>query len=406
MPRFRYTAVLDSGQRVQGTLKGQGRAEAVRQLLGRGCHPVEIEPADGASLGALRITRDRFRRVGSGELAIFTRQLASLLRAGMPMVQALATVRRQGSNRLLVAAVGDIEEALSREGGNLADCLEEHPRIFGAVYRGLVRAGEEGGNLVEVLEGLADHLARSAKMRGQVVGAFIYPIFLVLVGTAAIFVLMAFVLPRFQEMFKGLGQQLPAATKALMAFSGFLATNWWAVLAGIVGSALILTALLRRPAVREALDRRLLRLPVLGKMWLKLEVARISRTLAALLGNGVKMLDALAVTGQTARNLAIRRTFPAIIKGVAGGRDLSAMTEEAGVFPSLMHSLLRTGEETGELPEMLSQLAEIYEAEADRAVAGAVRLLEPMLILLLGGAVAVIVAAVMLPIFNATAMVR
>lgn len=406
MSRFRYFAVLDSGQRVGGTVRSHDRQEALRQLLSRGYHPLALEPAEGGGLGTWRISRDSFRRVSVADLAVFTRQLASLLRAGLPMVQALGMLRRQIANRRLAGVIQEIEETLSREGGTLADCFEEHTRVFNAVYRGLVRAGEEGGNLVDVLEALADHLARSARMRGQVLGAFVYPIFLVLVGMAAIFVLMSFVIPRFQEMFEGLGQALPLPTRILITVSAFLARWWWAVLVAVATAGVFIWAALRRPVVREKVDVQLLRVPVLGSMWLKLELARICRTLSALLSSGVKILDALRIAGDTAGNLAVRKTFPDMIQGILAGESLAMVAERAGIYPPIMLNLIRTGEETGELPEMLDQLSAIYEDEADRSVTGAVRLVEPTLIIVMGGIICAIVAAVMLPILQTTAAIR
>ncbi|HUU23057.1 MAG TPA: type II secretion system F family protein, partial [Phycisphaerae bacterium] len=309
-------------------------------------------------------------------------------------------------NRRLVRAVREIEEALSKEGSTLTECLGEHSRIFGPVYRGMVQAGEEGGNLVEVLESLADHLTRSARTRGQVRGAFLYPLFLLLVGTGAVFVLVSFVIPRFQEMFIGLGQELPVPTQLLLGVSGFC-SKWWSALLGGAGAGILSAILvLRRPGVRLRFDAAVLRLPVMGGVLLKLELTRVLRTLAALLANGVRVLDALRTTGQVARNAAVRGTFEELVKGVSAGEALAAAAERTGIYPPMVINLIRTGEDTGGLPEMLEQLASIYADEADRAVNSAVRLVEPVLIVVLGGIIAGIVAAVMLPIFQSTAMVR
>lgn len=406
MSRFYYTAILESGKRVAGHIRCPGRGEALRELLGRGYHPLGIKPAAEGVPSLSDIAVRVFRRIKVSDLAVFTRQLAALLKAGLPMMQALATLQRQCEHKQLVKVINDIEETLSRHGGTLADALDEHPRVFDAVYRGLVRAGEEGGNLVEVLSNLASHLSRSGKLRGQVLGAFIYPMFIALLGCTAVFVLMAFVIPRFKEMFSTFGRGLPWPTKLLMVSSGFLADWWWAVLLCIGISIAFVSVILRRASVREKVDRCMLRLPVLGQMFLKLEICRISRTLGALLNGGVRMLDALRATAATARNGAIRRTFPAMIKGVSSGESLASVVEDAGVFPSLMINLIRTGEHTGDLPDMLVELSSIYEDEAERSVTGAVKLIEPILIVLVGGIVAGIVAAVMLPVFEANTMVR
>ena len=402
--QFDYAAVLESGKRVSGALKSRSRRDAIRQLLNRGYHPVRVQAARSDRAGR-RLADRVFKRISLLDTAVFTRQLAALLNAGMPVTQALSTVRRQSRNRHLASVIQDVEETISRDGGTLADALADHRHVFGPVYCGVVRAGEEGGDQVEVLNNLADHLTKSATLRGQVLGAFIYPVFLLFLGMAAIFVLMTFVIPRFQEVFAGFGQDLPVPTQILISVSGFMSQWWWAVLAGMVTGALLIVAVLRKPAVRRKTDQSVLRLPLFGPMLLKLELSRIARTLAALLNSGVRVLEALRVTAETVKNRALRDTFPAITKAIANGETLAGAAEKTGMFPPLFIGLVRTGEETGGLGEMLTQLCGIYEGESERAITGAVKLVEPCLILLMGGVVTAIVAAVMLPIFQANTMV-
>lgn len=406
MERFHYQLLLKGGQRTDGTVKALSRREAIRQLLRDGRHPLFVTPADEAATGAMARGLRFFRRVKTSDLAVFTRQLATLLKAGLSMVRALQTLRQQTANRALVKTLQEIEESVSHHGVTLADALEDHTWIFDPVYRGVVRAGEEGGSLVEVLAGLADHLARSAKLRGQVIGAFVYPMFLLVLGSAAIFILMTFVIPRFQEIFAGFGQNLPLATQVLIAVSTFLAHWWWALLCGIGGGILLLLAMLRRQAPRQAVDGYLLRLPVLGTMYMKLEVSRITQTLASLLRSGLPMLETLRITGDTVRNQAIKAVFPAMINGVTHGQTLADAVNDTETFPVLTVNMIRTGEDAGELVRMLGELADVYEEEASRAVTGAVKLLEPTLIVLMGLVISGIVAAVMLPIFQTNAIVK
>ena len=405
MSRFTYIAILESGKKVAGQIRSADRRQAVRQLIGRGYHPVQVRP-DREQAGVWRRWAQAMRNhVSSAKLSVFTRQLASLLKAGLPMLQALMVLRRQSESRRLVYIIEDIQEHLSAEGGTLAEALDEHPQVFDSVYRSLVRAGEEGGNLPEVLLRLADHLGSAARLRGQVLGAFIYPVFLLLMGAAAVFVLMTFVIPRFRELFDSFGQALPRPTQLLIAVSGFLAAWWWAVGAGLLAGMVFLGLVLRRPQVRTKVDRGLLRLPVFGSMVLKLEIARISRTLGALLTGGVGVLGALRITAGTARNRAVQAALGPVADGVASGESVAEVADKAGIFPPLMINLIRTGEETGQLPSMLDELSAIYEDQAQRAVTGAVKLLEPMLIIVIGAVVAGIVAAIMLPVFQANTMV-
>jgi general secretion pathway protein F len=406
MSRFDYLAITGGGVRLSGAVRSSDRASALRMLIGRGYHPLTIAPAKEKSWSLVRLWRRLRERVTTTELAVFTRQLASLLKAGLSMVAALSTLKRQSRKPALVAVIDEITETLSREGSSLAEAMEDHPRIFGGVYRSLVRAGEEGGNLPDVLADMAAYLGQSARLRGQVIGAFIYPLFLLLLGSAAVFILMTFVIPRFQELFRSFGQALPTPTRMLISLSGFLSVWWPAVGAVAAGAVAVAFLALRRGGVRKRLDGVLLSLPVLGGMFLKLEMARIARTLGALLRGGVGILAALRITGATVRNRAVGGTFASILERVAGGTTMGAAMEESRLYPPLMVNLVRTGEETGQLPEMLEELSGIYEDEAQRAVSGAVKLLEPMLIVSMGIVIASIIAAVMLPIFQANAMVE
>jgi len=405
MAQFNYTAISGTNQRISGTIRCQDRDDCLRQLKLRCYHPLEITEASEKSDGLTLVLRGLFQRVSVSNLATFTRQLSALLRAGLPMIKALAILRRQIHNKRLVGIIEDIEETVARDGGTLAEALEEHSRVFDAVYRGLVRAGEEGGKLVEVLGDLAIHLSKSARLRGQVIGAFIYPTFISFLGFAAVFVLMTFVIPQFKELFENVGNKMPLPTRILINASDFMAQWWWAILM-IFGFILtVMIVILRRPSVRKRIDRTALEIPILGSMFVKLEISRISRTLGTLLNSGVGILTALRVTGETAKNRAIKETFSEIIKGVSSGEPVAAVLEKANLYPPLMINLVRTGEETGELPAMLMELAAIYEDEAERAITSAVKLIEPLLIVIVGGVVASIVAAVMLPILEANTMV-
>lgn len=404
MSRYSYVAILETGQRVNGTLQARDRHDALRQLLHRGCHPLSVMTDANSHAQGRRFIGEILHRISRSDLAVFTRQLSSLLKAGLPLIQALTTLRHQCGNPRLVHILQDVEEKLTRDGGTFAEALEDYPHTFSAVYRGLVHSGEEGGNLVPTLGDLAKHLGQSAKLRRQVWGAFIYPIFLLILGSTAVFVLMAFVIPRFQELFASFGGRLPTPTRILIAVSDFLASWWWTVLLGLSVGILLVFASLRNIAVREKIDRSILRIPVLGPMLCKLETAQIAHTLAVLLNSGIPILEALRITGATVKNLAFRVTFNFVVHDVSTGEGLAPAMAKSGIYPSLVINLIRTGEETGELPEMLEELSDIYEDEAERAVTGAVKLLEPVLICVMGGVIAGIVAAVILPIFRTNIM--
>ncbi len=405
MGRFSYVAVGVGGARKAGTIRSPSRQEAVLKLKEVGYHAVALRAVEGSVGGGLRGWRRRWGGVKATELAVFTRQMGSLLKAGLPMVQALGTLRRQCSSRRLGEIVEAVEEVLLQDAGPLSEALDEYPGVFDAVYRGLVRSGEEAGNLPEVLGNLAKHLGQSARLRGQVIGAFIYPAFLLVLGVVAIFVLMAFVIPRFEELFESFRQDLPWPTEVLIRVSAFFSGWWWGVMMMLLVVVMVVGVMLRKRRIREAVDRWLLGLPMFGAMLQKVEIARISHTFGALLNSGVPILEALRATGETARNLAMKGTFSEVVKGISSGQTLAEALEGTGLYPPMVVNLIRTGEATGELPEMLTELSAIYEEEAERTLTGAVKLLEPMLIVVMGGIIAGIVSAVILPIFRINAMV-
>lgn len=404
MSRFQYQAIQTSGQRVQGSLRARDRHEALGQLIQRGYHPLAVEAVDENRSDLRRSLVNLRHWVTRTDLAVFTRQMAALLKAGLTVLQTLRTLREQCGNPRLTRIIQDMEEKLQRDGGTLAEALEDHPRVFDGVYRGLVHSGEEGGNLVRILSELGRHLSQTARLHRQVVAAFIYPLFLLILGTIAVFVLMTFVIPRFQDLFASFGSTLPAPTRILITISGFLADWWWLVLAAVTAVILLVIILLRRPIVRHQVDRRVLQFPVLGSMLLKLELVRLSRTLAALIQGGLPILEALRITDNTLRNQAVRASLAVVYRSVSAGEGLAAGMEKSKIYPPLALNLVRTGEETGELPEMLGELSEIYEDEAERAVTAAVKLLEPVLICGMGVLIAGIIAAVILPIFRVNMM--
>lgn len=405
MPRFSYEAIDDAGKRVRGQIKSGSRYELLSKIISQGYHPIEVRAILEGKTLVDKTKEFLVERVSVSDLATFTRQLASLLKAGMPVVKALSTLRKQSESPRLVKIIDDLEGILLREGATLTEALGEHPRVFNSVYRSVVYAGEQGGYLVDVLDDLASYLSQSSKLRGQVLGAFVYPAFLLLLGAVAVFVMMTFVIPRFQELFDSFGSGLPLPTKILINCSSFLSSWWWAVLLGCLAIVLVLLMCLRRDRFRTLFDSFVLRMPILGKMFLKLEISRIACTLNSLISGGVEIITALRITSGTVRNRFVRGSFASMIQEVIDGQSLAVAMSNTGVYPPLVVNLIRTGEETGDLPAMLSELAGIYEEETERAVTASVRLVEPLLIIFVGGIIAAIIAAVMLPLFQAQTMV-
>ena len=405
MAGFSYIAIQPGKGRVTGMLQTSDRRAALQQLAERGFQPVVLVQAESAGAATSGL-RGFIGRVKTRDLALFTRQLSALTKAGLPLVHAISTVRQQCSQKSLNRIMEDVESNLTRDAMSLAESFSRYPQVFDAVYTGLVRSGEASGNLPEVLSNLANQLAKSAKLKGQVLSAFIYPAFLALAGSTAIFILMAFVIPKFITLFDSFEQELPIPTRVLIAVAGFTKVWWPLLLAGMVVLAVLVVAVLRRPASRLRFDRLLLRIPVVGDVLLKVEVARISQTLSSLIHGGIHVVDALRVTESVTHNLAVRATFGRIRSKVSAGQPLALAFEQAALYPVMLINLLRTGEETGELPEMLQEVETIYTEECDRSLEAAVRVLEPVLIVIMGAIISAIVAAVLLPVFQSNALVH
>jgi type II secretory pathway component PulF len=270
----------------------------------------------------------------------------------------------------------------------------------------MVRAGEEGGMLASALLRLADHYERDDELRGQVKGALAYPVFLVLVGTATVFVLMTFVVPKFVSLFQGFGQQLPLPTRMLISVSLFLGNYWWVLLIGLVGALLLLRQAAKTQEGRSVLDRLKISLPLWGPVLKKLEVARFAATLGSLLEGGVPILQSLDISSQTVRNVHIRNPVESAREVVREGGELADSLASSRDFPALVANLVSIGQVGGNLPGMLHKVASIYQRETDRTVRTMTALLEPFLIFVLGGVVALVVSGILLPVFRMNVLVQ
>ncbi|MEM1330076.1 MAG: type II secretion system F family protein [Planctomycetota bacterium] len=396
--RFAYDAIDGTGSRVSGVLRGVDRRDAISRLVRRGEHPTSVVERPLGSTGIKG-------RVSKMDLAVFTGQLAAVVRAGLPLLAALATIRPQLSNSLLREVVDEIGVSLSEDSVAFADTLSEHPSVFDAVYVGLVHAGEQGGRLPDALDEIAVYLRRSARVQSQVISACVYPSFLLLMGLVAVGALLVFVVPKFEALFESLGGELPLPTRVLLGASSLLTTYWLALLLPVSAAIVLAGWASGRPGTRAFVDAALLRVPGLRSLVTKLETARVARTLGSLLNGGVAVVSALTTTAGAARNTVFQRAINAAARSVEQGGTIHEGMAASGVFPNLMLSLTRTGEGSGDLPGMLSQISEIYDEETELALSNLVKLLEPVLITLIGIVVAGIVASVMLPVFQSSEIV-
>ncbi|MDJ0944589.1 MAG: type II secretion system F family protein [Kiloniellales bacterium] len=405
MPTFHYKSVAESGEVVEGQLEASDQTAAVARLQRLGHVPLKIDSAaSGLSLDFLKQDVSFRRGLGTRDITTVTRQVATLLGAGLPLDRALdilVEMAEQAPQRRLVAKI--VEEV--RGGATLADALDKQEETFPVYYRSMVRAGEAGATLEAVLGRLADFMERSQAMRAQVRSSLIYPTILLVFAGLSLAVMLTFVVPTFKPLLDDAGTELPLSTQIVIAAGDVFEAYWWLMLLGAVAAFFGARAALARPATRLWCHRHLLRLPLAGQLWVKIDVARFARTLSTLLSNGVVLLSALALTRDVLSNAALADLLGRIEPDVKAGRGLAEPLAESGLFPILAVQLLRVGEESGHLEEMLAKLAEIYDADAATTIQRLLALLVPMLTLGLGLLIAFIIASILMALFSINELV-
>ncbi|WP_326913546.1 type II secretion system inner membrane protein GspF [Sphingopyxis chilensis] len=397
MPDYRYVAIDPQGRERKGRLTATNDDAARADLVRRKFHIVAVEAA-GAKPTGRSLLAFRKNKLGSKELALFTRQLATLAEVA-PLEEALRTLTRQSEAESARAVVGDVHAGLL-EGRRLADAMARQPASFPPLYRAMVAAGETTGSLTTILARLADLLERQAEVRGKLIAALAYPIVLAVVAIGVVAALMIFVVPRVVEQFTDTGQQLPFLTRAVIAISSFAANWWWLIALLIAAATFGWVVALRRPAFKAAVDARLLRLPLLGRLLRDLYAARFARTLSTMVSSRLPLVEGLKLTVPTIRNAALASATAHIVDQVRAGGGLSTALRDAGVFPPLLVYMTASGESAGRLEVMLERAADYLEREFDRFTAASMALLEPVIIVVMGSCVALIILAILLPILQ------
>ena len=409
MPVFEYTARDAAGRQSRGTVEAADRNGAMAQISAQGLFPVSITGGSAAMEAAAAkpaFAEDAPRRRSHAkptlmELASYTRQLANLLKAGMPLTSALSSmINLEGSG--VPAAVSEQLLHDVREGHNLSAALAKHPGIFPEMYVNMIKAGESGGSLVEVLLRLAEHYERFAEVRQKVTSALVYPAFVIVLGFALIFVFMSYILPKFMKIFEGMKVSLPLSTQILQSLSGFFASWWWAVLIGCMLFLIGLKGYFSTAMGRERLHGWLLGAPLVKKIVRPTMFGQFARTLGALLRNGVPVLTALKITESVVQNVVLQDAIARTREGVTDGKTLAQPLARSGVFPKLMVDLIHIGEQTGDVPSALENLAETYDNELTTNLRVVTTLIEPILIVFIAGAVGFMLVGVLQAMFKIT----
>ncbi len=401
---FQWSGKTAKGTIQKGELTANTREEVIAYLRKQNIIPTIITQKQKAK-SALRIPGFG-GRVKDKDIVVFTRQFATMIDAGLPLVQALEILGKQTENQMLAKVIGDVKANV--EGGSTyADALKKHPRVFSDLYANMVAAGESGGILDTILNRLAGYIEKSMKLKRQVKSAMIYPSAIVIVAVIVIWIILAKVIPTFAKMFSTLGGVLPLPTRIVIAASDFLAgTGGLIIIALIIGSIIGIVLAGRTYKGRKIIDTILLRLPILGILLRKVAVSKFTRTLGTLIGSGVPILEGLDITAKTAGNIVVQEEVLKVRKDVAEGKTIAEPLSKSKVFPPMVTQMIAVGESTGAIDTMLSKIADFYDDEVDAAVANLTAMLEPIIIVFLGGIIGFIVIAMYMPIFKLIQLIK
>ena len=400
MPRYRYEAVDNTGEVLRDEIEAPTPEAAVERLRDQGLLPLSVNEAKGGFLrgGLGQPLFSKRRALSRKSIMLLTQQLASLLHAGMPLDRAFTILIGVTDDEQARTLLERVQEKV-RGGSSLADALEAQG-AFSRFYLNMIRAGEAGGALEVVLKRLTEFLERSQALRETVTSALIYPMILLTVSALSVIILLTFVVPQFQRLFADAGKALPLATQIVIAVGDGFRHYWWAGALFIMLAVAAVRRQLNQPESRARWDRWLLRLPLVGDLIGKVETARLSRTLGTLLGNGVSLLNALTIVRETLSNQVMATALGEVAEHVKTGRGLAEPLQDAESFPKLAVQMIRVGEETGQLQEMLIQIADAYDGEVQTAVKRLLTLLEPAMILGLGVIIAGIIMSMLVAILS------
>ena len=405
MPAFQYVALDDRGRQRKGLIEADTPRMARQSLRERGLNPLNVEEVAGREQRGDRPWWRGRTRISPTDLALITRQLATLVGSGLPLEEALGAVARQAERTRLSGLLLAVR-ARVLEGHTLATALGDFPQAFPELYRATVAAGEQSGHLDVVFERLADYTEARQQMRQKVSLALFYPLLLTGVAILIVAGLLTYVVPQVVQVFGSLNQQLPALTRGLIALSDFLQRHGWVVLTGLAVGAVAWVQALRRVGFRRRVHQGLLRLPLLARLVRGTNTARFARTFSILMASGVPVLEAMRISAQVLSNLPMREAVEKAAARVKEGASLQKAISASGYFPPMTVQLIASGEASGRLENMLERAAAQQERETETLIAALLGIFEPVLILLMGGVVLVIVLAILLPIFDLNQLVR
>lgn len=402
MPTFRYKAKKGPQENISGIVEAKNEQQAVLFLEQKGLSPIIIQEAVNEKDSHLSSSLKRIRRQ---DIVIFTRQFANLIESGLTITEGLNVLAKQASNPALKNIILEIESRI-KDGSTFSESLSYYPKQFSQFYCAIVKAGEISGALEVVLDRLADFAEHEEEVRSDILATLTYPSLIMTVASITVYVLLTFIVPKLTSMFEEMGQTLPLATRILIGISGVLGRYWWLLLSLIVIAAFMFRRISKIPEQKLLFDRIILKLPVIGDIIQKSEIAHFVRTLSLLLESGVSMLVSLGAVGDTVTNKAIKGEIDKITQDIRDGISLSSAFTKSLYFPAYVSNIIKVGEEGGTLEKSLKRIAVSYEQELNRKVRALTSLLEPIMILIMGLIVAFIVVAMLLPIFQINLIAR
>lgn len=417
MPVYAYKGLNQQGRAVSGIIDADNPKGARIKLRRTGVFPTDLTEQEARRAnaakgtisqggGATSLNLSRYmERIAPTQLALLTRQLATLVGAGLPLVDCLSALIEQIDQARIKRIFSQVREQVT-EGVSLADALKAHPRIFNDLYVNMVRAGEASGALDVVLLRLADYTEEYAKLRNKVQSALTYPVLMALVSGGILFFLLSFVVPKVTKIFEDTAQALPWMTVLLLSVSGFLREYWWVVIAGLAGIVLGIRLSTRTPAGQMRFDRYLLSIPYAGTLLKKVALARFARTLSTLLGSGITLLLSLDIVKNVVNNTVLAKAIEDAREAIREGQSIAPPLQRSGLFPSMLIHMIAVGERSGELEAMLAKAADSYDNEVDSSIVALTSIMEPLMILFMGGVVLFIVLAILVPIFQLNDLVR
>lgn len=396
MAKFNYVAVEATGNEVRGVIEGKSKEDVIRTLKMRRMTVKEVK----RDWKSLEISFGN--SVTDEDIVIITRQLATMISAGLPIMKALDIIANQATKKRIREIFEDIKSQIE-QGAPFSKGLERYRNIFGDLYINMVRAGEAGGLLDNVLDKLAGYMEKAISLKRKVKSAMMYPSIVLIVAVVVVWGLMVFIIPKFKEMYDSFGGTLPALTQFTINLSNFL-SSWYG--GGLIFAFIVITSISIRISYKKTekgryiLDQLMLKIPKIGDLLRKVSVSKFSRTLGTLLNSGVPILEALDIVAKTSGNKVIEKHLLKSKTDIESGKNIVYPLEKAGVFPPMVTQMIAVGEETGALDQMLTKIADFYDDEVDRAVEGLTKLIEPMLMIFVGGAVGFVIIAMYLPIFK------